>query len=118
MDNYLNSLYNSINIKNYKQIIITNEKLLNELTKRKILEYPLKGGAEIDTQVTGAEEQLRTAIIDLINKCGNNDETTKLLRSLLRYIDLLYGMVQDVDVATIRSQLIELQNMIESFNQV
>lgn len=129
-DNYFKSIYKSLknlstidasdrdrNIQ-YKSIIKNNEILLNEITKYTLLgtiSSNLIGGG-ISEQFNQIQLDLIKAIEDLINKCneGNTKEIANILRSLLRYIDLLYVTVKDVDIEKIRNQLTELQEMIKS----
>ena len=110
---YLKSIYNAINNNKVCHVIVQNEFLLNSLTQHLLL-----GGAPpFDRPINQMKAEVEVAINELLQRCGSGADTDKivrLIRALIRYIDILYGTVKDVDLLTVRAQLEELNVILKS----
>lgn len=100
-----------------QRVVSVNEELLNEITRR--ITISSVGGGPLDERYKRVTAEVDRAVEDLIRRCGNNvdvDKILRVLRTLLRYIDQLYGIVKDVDLPLVKTQLEELEAVIKTLN--
>ena len=100
-----------------KPIIVSNEKLLNQLTRNMM---KIHYGGVFNEAIQSSIQEVDKSVKELLDNLGQNDDKIqKMIRAvnnLIGYVEDLYAEAKDIDLAKVKDQLNELKEIMAQLN--
>lgn len=124
MRNYFDYVLGSLKAQNknkhkLNKIIQFNDILLNKWTRKLIEPTTVRtqiGGNSLNTIVSNTLDPILDLIKDNTDNLSNASKLQESYKALLEYIDLLHATTSDIETDRVSSQIHEMNNLIELFN--